>query len=93
MALAAFEKLTLGRQELERESQVHVSFPGLPKIYCRLPYLWIFVLQFQVPLQPQSKIINGRFWKEIVLPGFSYNGSFSVHGLVCKLSVFTDVYI
>lgn len=38
-----------------------------------------------------AKIVNGKFWKEIVLHSFSYNDSFSVSGLVCKLSDFPDL--
>lgn len=39
--------LLLRNRYEESKSQVHVPFPGQPKVYSHPPYLWIFVLQFR----------------------------------------------
>lgn len=89
MALAAFKKQILGswkeRANLMCQFQDKQRFTVI-SLSCGF-------LSFRFRYSCPAKILNGKFWKEIVLHSFSYNDPFSVGGLVCKLRHFPDLHV
>lgn len=79
---------------MEGESLARVSLPGQPP-----GDFWSSPLAVGphpsvsgTPVQPWSKILNGKFWKEMIFHSFSYHDPLTVSGLVCELSDLPDLH-